>query len=279
MMYFGQIEQEKKRPASKLKIGILAAVFLILVAGAVYLVVYSPVFRIKNIEITGNKEVDKDEIINVFKDIIGRQSKLLTSVLKTNNILLWGDNENLYQEVKSSIPKISEVSLKKDYFNRSIKISIKEREKFGVWCAGEAAATSSEQSAVKDCFWFDNNGVIFAEAPTVEGNLINKVDDYAGRSLKPGDVVLSEKFFVNLAKIFGVLEKSDMKIKSLKLYDLGLQEVFTNPEIVSLPSVYFSLRFDPKFALPAIESMKKIGLSKIGYIDLRVENRVYYKTK
>ncbi len=136
-------------------------------------------------------------------------------------------------------------------------------------------AISNQQLAINQCMWFDKNGIIFEEAPFVEGNLINNVDDLSGRSLNLGDLVLEEKFYSNLFKIFDVLEKSDLGIKSLKLERIELQEILTE----SSPKIYFSLRVDPGFTLAAIDSMKNIGLEKIEYIDLRVENRAYYKLK
>ena len=174
--------------------------------------------------------------------------------------MIW-DNKKLAEFPKN--PEIAEITIEKDYFERQIRINIKERERFGVWCE------------TGNCFWFDENGVIFSEAPQAEGNLINKVDDFSGRSLKIGESVLAEKFFSNLIKIFEVLEKTGLGIKSLKLEKLEFQEIITK----SSPKIYFSLRVDPGFTLTAIESMKNLGLEKIEYIDLRVENRVYYKLK
>ncbi|MBI3638427.1 hypothetical protein HY227_01640, partial [Candidatus Wolfebacteria bacterium] len=66
---------------------------------------------------------------------------------------------------------------------------------------------------------------------------------------------------------------------SLELKNLEFQEIVADPAVNSLPMVYFSLRTDPIFGLSAIESLKKIGLQKLEYIDLRVENRAYYKLR
>jgi hypothetical protein len=138
-----------------------------------------------------------------------------------------------------------------------------------MWCPSSLAGNTS------GCLWFDKNGIIFEEAPLVEGNLINNVDDFSGRSFKLGESVLGEKFFSNLLKIFDVLEKSDLGIKSLRLERIELQEIHTE----SSPRIYFSLRFDPYFGLSAIQSLKNLGLNRVAYIDLRVENRAYYKLK
>ena len=78
-----------------------------------------------------------------------------------------------------------------------------------------------------------------------------------------------------MIKIFEILEKSGLKIKSLKLEDIALQEIITD----SSPKIYFSLRIEPNFALAALQSLENIGFEKMEYIDLRVENRAYYKMK
>jgi len=129
------------------------------------------------------------------------------------------------------------------------------------------------------CYWFDKNGVLFAVAPSLEGNAINKVDDFSGRDLKLGDSILGENLTPNLIKIFNVLENSGLGIRALKLENLDLQEIVFEQSQTSLPKIYFSLRGNPVFISPAIEDLKKTGLEKIEYVDFRVENRVYYKLK
>ena len=259
--YLDERQRKKRRRILKLKIYGGIFLFLILAVGAAYLVVYSSIFQIRQITLINadNKQINADNIIENLKDFFVKQSKI-TSFLRADNILIW-DSKKLAEFEKN--PKIAEMTIEKDYFERQIRINIKERERFGVWCE------------MSDCFWFDENGVIFSEAPMVEGNLINKVDDFSGRSLKIGESVLAEKFFSNLLKIFEVLEKTGLGIKSLKLEKLELQEIITE----SSPKIYFSLRIDPGFGLSAIESFRNIGLEKIEYIDLRVENRAYYKLK
>jgi cell division septal protein FtsQ len=269
--YLDERQRRKRRRLLKLKIYGGIFLFFILVVGAAYLVVYSSLFQIKNIEVSDNKYVSSEEIVSQFKKTAVGQSKI-ANFLTTDNILVWKTDA---QSIKNLFPQIENLKIEKDYFNRQVKITVQEREKFGIWCEMEQSATTTQESTISNCFWFDKNGVIFSEAPQAEGNLINKIDDFSGRSLKLGESVLAEKFFSNLFKIFEVLEKSDLGIKSLKLERIELQEILTE----SSPKIYFSLRIDPSFTLAAIDSMKKIGLEKIEYIDLRVENRAYYKLK
>lgn len=256
-IYFNERQQKRRRQILKLKIygGITA--FFILIIGVGYLIVYSPLFRIKNISILRTSDVQKLE--KNLKVFFANQSKI-DKFLGANNILIW-KQEKIGEFLKNE-PQIAELTIEKDYFKRLIKIEAKEREKFGIWCAN-------------NCFWFDKNGVVFLESPSTEGSLINKIDDFSDRSLNLGDKILEEKFLSNLIKIFEILEKSGLKIKSLKLEDIALQEIITD----SSPKIYFSLRIESGFALAALQSLKNIGFENMDYIDLRVENRAYYKIK
>lgn len=286
-IYFDERQLRKRRRILKFKIYVSIAVFLILIAAIAYLIVYSRFFQIKNIEVVGNGNVKDEEIIEKIKENLNQQSRL-ASFLGPNNILIWNNNK-ISDEILKIYPQIADSTVEKDYFNRQIKIILKEREKLGIWCVGFAPApvssTSSQPSLINGqlpldkCWWFDNQGIVFAEAPLAEGNLINKVDDFSGRLIELGKPILEEKFLSNLLKIFGILEKSGLNIKSLELENLRLQEIIADPLTSSWPKIYFSLRIDPDFGLAALESLKKIGLEKINYIDLRVENRAYYKLK
>lgn len=259
--YLDERQRKKDRKWLKIKIYIGVFCFLLLLAGIVYVVVWSPIFRIQNF-------IGDENVVNQLKDFFSNQSKI-TFFLGPNNILVWNTVE-LADFNKS--PEIAELSIEKDYLNHEIKIIVKEREKFGVWCFFTPTENASTTEVNKNCYWFDQNGVLFKEALESEGNLINKVDDVSGSTLNIGDSVLNEKLVSNLTKVFDVLQKSGLNIKTLKLERPELQEVLTE----SSPIIYFSLRNDPSYALSAIESLKAKGLKNFKYIDLRVENRAYY---
>jgi len=281
----------------KYKIIVAVAGFLILLGGIFYAVIYSPLFRITQINTDMKTDLYGFNVVDNLKSFFVNRSKL-AKFLGSDNILVW--NVGKLGEFEK-IPEIAEISLKKDYIERTIDISVKLRERFGVWCLqtwtntdatqtntdtnstnGAAnsplGSVSSPQMSVS-CWWFDKNGVLFAVAPSLEGNAINKVDDFSGRSLNLGDSALDENFIPNLVGIFGVLEKSGLGIRALKIENLALQEIIFEQSQTSLPKIYFSLRENPEFISPAINDLKKNGLEKMEYIDFRVENKGYYKLK
>ena len=274
-MYFDDKEIKKQKFIFKLKLYGILIVFLFLLLGAGYLITYSHFFQINGIALIDaeNKQANANEIIKDLKDSFNKKSKL-TSFLGANNILIWQNNpdETFFKEH----PKIIDLTIKKDYLNRKIEINMYERGKLGVWCLHTQINADTKRESTF-CGWFDEDGIIFEEAPLVEGEIIYKIIDSSNRELMLGDRVLDENLFNNLILIFKTLEKSGLNLKTLRLENLSAQEIVV--ESPSMPKIYFSLRFDPDFSLSVFENLKKTNLEKVEYIDLRIKNRAYYKLK
>jgi len=258
--YVDERQRAKRRRVLKFKIYGAIAGFFILLASVFYSVVYSSLFQIKNISIlTTSDAVNIDDLRNFFAN----QSKI-SFFLGAGNILIWKSDElNRFLETQ---PRLSELAVEKNYLKREVVLTAKEREKFGIWCQLSG-----------DCYWFDKKGIIFDKAPQVEGEIIYKVKDFSGRELNIGSRAIDEMLFGNLFKIFEVLDKSGLGIKTLRLNETNLEEIISESPL--MPKIYFSLRTNPFFGLSVLQSLKNFGLGKIEYIDLRVENRGYYKLK
>lgn len=272
-MYLDDKEIKKRKFIFKLKLYGLSIVFLFLLIGAGYLTAYSSFFRIKNIALTDaeNKQTNANEIIKDLKIYFNGKSKL-TSFLGADNILIWQNKPDEF--FLKEHPKITDLTIKKDYLRKKIKINISEKEKLGIWCK---TIINNQQPITDICFWFDKNGIIIEKAPIIEGEMIYKISDYSNRELTVGDRILDENLFNNLILIFKTLENAGLNLKNLRLDNLNAQEITTESPLI--PKIYFSLRFDPDFSLNVFENLKKIELKKIEYIDLRIKNRAYYKLK
>ena len=258
--------QEKRRIRRK-KTKIFFLLFLILAGGLFYLVVYSPVFKIKEIKISGAEQFNEIELISQLKDFVASQSGF-SKFLGPDNILSW---INDLGDFNKNYPVFEKIIIKKFLLRRTIEINVKEREKFGIWCPSPLEH--------EGCWWFDRTGFIFSEAPFSEGLLVKKMNDYSKRTLKVGDLVLPDNLFQNFLKIYAVLDKIGLKTNNLSLENIDWQEIILEPAN-NTPKIYFSLRFDPISLISAVDSLKQDpGFNKLLYIDLRTENRVYYKLK
>lgn len=259
-------EEKKEKRMRKIKLILFFLLFLGIVVGAFFFF-RSDFLRIKNINITGVE----GEVLVVAKDVflkkLNNNNFFVEYIFRDDNFLIFLFREGeISESMKKEAPLFYSVDFEISLFARSVDISIVEREKFGLWCG---AKTESEK-----CGWFDKNNVVFLPGFETEGGLLRKVVDYSKEDVKIGESVLDDEYFSNVLKIFDLFEKENIGINKLVIRDISLKEI--ESESINYPKFFFSLREDPFFAQKAINKLKD-SFKKIEYIDLRVENRVYYK--
>ncbi len=232
-----------------------------LVDGIGYFVLRTGVFRTKDITVEGNRDISSQDILSAARAQIFDDS-YLKYIFGFNNLLIWPEK---FENINKLVPKIKSIEVDKSYLKKKIVLKVVERQGYGVWCM---------EGAEEKCFSFDDEGIIFSRGMPSEGSLIHNIRDYSERQLGMLLPVLSMDRFKYLKEIFDVLEAGGLNYKFLEIQNLNLEEVKAVSSVG--PTIYFSLRFSPDFALAA---MKEIGggISKLEYVDFRVENKVYYK--
>jgi hypothetical protein len=236
-------------------------IFLIFLALILlYIFLFSPIFKIRAIEVSGNQEIETAEIINKFD----YQNIFLTTEKKVRDDFI------------KKIPKILDLKISKNFFKQRIKLFIKEREKAGIVCQGSPAF--AEATAGK-CFYIDKQGIIFEEAPQTSGSLILLIKDYSQRGLELGKEIFSEDLMTSVLKIRNDLD-SEMNIKTLS-FDVSTFPV-KDLKVITNESWYvlFDAERDIKSQLLGLKAALKEKIKdrkNLEYIDLRIENRIYYK--
>ncbi len=80
----------------------------------------------------------------------------------------------------------------------------------------------------------------------------------------------------NMLSILNVVSKAELNVKKININRLEFMEA--EVELYNGPKILFSLRRGADNYLEVLRSLaQKRGFSNLGYIDLRVENRVYYQ--
>jgi len=245
-----RVYYRKRRKRIRGIVIIICSLFLILMA----IFLLSPIFKIKAVEISGNKEIESNKI---------------KSVLNYRNIFSATKNK-IKNDLLKKFPQILELEVKRNLIKREIKIIIKEREEFGIVC----------QENTQNCFYIDKKGVILKEAPQTSGSLVILIKDYSNRDYKIGEKIFEEKImnFIGETKEFLFSEVNlkvlDFDILSFPPDDL---KIITNEGWYIL----FNLQKragDQLSALKAVLDEKiKDTRKDLEYVDLRIENRVYYK--
>jgi len=152
------------------------------------------------------------------------------------------------------------------YFNQEEQQVIDEPEEIeksraeGAWCVGS------------DCYWFDSEGIIFDTAPRPEGSLVTVIDDIDDNfDIGRGNLVVERDLWQNLKTIINSWLTEEFVITKM-VADREKQEL--SVATAKGLDFYLSLRFSPENNL---EALRQLDLAGLKYVDLRVENRLYYK--
>lgn len=275
----------KKKKRRVLLTKILLSIFTLLAvfAGLAY-ISRLPIFNIREVKITGNKVIDKDMIkTSVEKEIVGNYLWFFPK----KNILFYPKNtikNKLLDEFK--ILKDMTFSITDDKF---LEVSISERTASYTWCEDDlvVGVPSGEK-----CYFMDETGFIFAEAPYFSGEVYFKFYGLAHRSTTEGSAVFGTYFskdnFKQLIYFKDILVSMGLKPVSLQVLDNGdikfflsnLNKTSLEPYIILKPDSDFQQiaeNLETAINTEPLQSNLKNKYSSLEYIDLRFGNKVYYK--
>lgn len=257
----------KRAPSSrrKIRIYILAVLAFILLLLSAALRVASG-WDVSDISVSGNRRVGSralTESLLAFAAENLKDAPYLFKILGVKNVFYWRSLD--WQKFILGDRRLASIDSFVSVSGRSASFSFRERTEQAIWCED------------KNCFWFDENGVIFKRAPFIEGSLVFQVNDETKRELRIGDTIFQNKEFTgNLLSIISFLNNAGLAVKRIELTDLNREEI--SAYLVNGPRMDFSLRIKPDWADGVVASFvadKKFR--DLEYIDLRVENRAYYR--
>lgn len=129
------------------------------------------------------------------------------------------------------------------------------------------------------CFYLNKDGIIFKDAPKTSGSLVMMIKDYSERDYKLGDKILDKSLLdILLQTKEELFSKIGIKAASFDIESIPVETL----RVVTSESWYilFSLERNMKnqlLALKAALDEKIQNRMNLQYIDLRIENRIYYK--
>lgn len=272
-IYIDELRKRKKRRKRRIAF-LVIFVILAVAAGSVYALFFSGWFSIRDIKISGNDELAPEEIKNIAESHISRT--YLFGLLKPYLNIFFAGSEVIEHSLKDRYPLIETANVSKNLFNKDLSIEIKEREGIGVYCRKDLSA----QAGSGVCFYFDRNNVFFKEAPRFSGQLFLVIEDSRNRDFKLGhsfdDAELLDKIFeakriidelriVEYQNFFLPENSFDFRIKTKEGWSVYLdKESDIASQLVSLK----------KFLEEKLSTERR---KTIQYIDLRINNRIYYK--
>lgn len=269
--------KQRRRKAVVNKILISITGFLVIFFFLAYL------SRFKNINITvvdisGNKVLDSDILKSAVEQKISQ--KYLWLFPKTN-ILIYPKSD-IKSELMNKYKRIKDINLSiKD--NKTLEVAIDEREALFTWC-GDAPQVDTANEDQK-CYFIDQDGYIFDEAPYFSGEVYFKFYGSADQA----DSYFYKQNFKQLVLFKDTLVK--MKLKPVSLYvkkegdievslSSGSNSSIAGPKIfLKLDSDYEKIAENLEAALNTdpLQTEYKNKYSSLQYIDLRFGNKVYFK--
>ncbi len=251
--------RDKENRKKRIK-NFLIAIILIVVGGLIYFFLYSPLFWIERVEVSGLEKV-KSENINRFIDDyrFGRDYY----VFNRNNF--WLFNKNKLKTIIFEHYYFEEFTIKKKLPN-IILITLKEKESAINWLANNL------------CYHLDLTGLAIEYCEENNGYLT--INDLQNQEIKIGESAIENK---ELQYIVGLYSQTK-KITERKLDLIQIEKTENVLDLITKQGIL--LRFNSTLAvseqvarLDTLLNQEEIknNLEQMKYIDLRFGEKVYYK--
>ena len=235
--------------------------------------------NIGEIQIVGHKAVNTGMINEVVKQEI---AGYYFWFFPKTNFLIYPQNK-IKTELKNKFKTIKDISIN-DKNMKILVVSLTEREAKYTWCGKTWPETGAE---TPKCYFTDRDGYIFNEAPYFSGEVYFKLYGPINGETALGSY-FSENNFSRLILFKETLEALKLKPAVLSIMADGNTKIFLSGKTASGtgPEIIFKLDFDFKkiaenletaFKTESLRSKFESKYSALKYIDLRFDNKIYYK--
>ena len=241
--------------------------FLILAAAAIYFFFFWQYFQVKNIQVSGNKDVQTADLEKMASGEALRKILFFDS----KSIFLF-DPGKLAASILKDYPEINSALAQKK-FPQTVTVLVSERQPFAIICGFKDDPTDL-------CFLMDEKGIIFKETSIEDPSLV-LVQQHGDVQPKLGDEIIDSQVMAGISRIKQDMEKdfNPLDIVKADIVSAGRMDVTTNEGWLA----YFDLSSDMNLQVTKLSLLlektfpKPEDRAKLHYIDLRFENKAYYK--
>src|SRR3989338_6592210 len=253
--------------------GILALAFFLTIVGGVSYFSRYPLFVVSSIIVTGNAEMLEEDLrAAVEKNLEGN-----VAFVFARKSAMFYPKKGMESSLLKAFPRVERVVVSRVGLN-TLSVEVMVRTPYALWCGAE------KNDVAKDCFFLDNQGLIFAPAPSFSGEAYfvffgGVFDDPIGsRYLPLGD-------FENINKFVRQLRNEDIPVYALLHGTDGDYTAFLKNQAGEESRILFSTEDSLETTLHNLEVLwkeKKLGSrggARLNYIDVRFGNKIYYTVK
>ena len=276
------IEMRHNRRVRNFRLSILFFILLITIIGAASYFSGDKHVVIENINIKGNKIIDKIDIESIiFKDISGKYFHLFA---RSNSFIY--PHGQIYNDLISNFPRIKTLSINRDGL-KSLNIEITERYGSFLFC-GPSIPTNKDDIG-DNCYFINSDGYIFDKAPYFSGNVYFKYyGKIEGEETDPlGKQMMNINSFHKLSGFIDGISAIGFNPISIEVGQDGINNLYlshksadTTPKIIFKNDNDFDLIKDNlALAMKKKEFAEEINskYNTLLYIDLKFNNKVLYK--
>ncbi len=274
-----EIKKKKKRVIRNRIIFILVLLLVLFIA--LCFISRIPKLNIESVVVEGNKIIDtKDIEKNVNESIAGYYLYFLP---KTNFILL--PKDKIKRELEYTYKRLKDIEVKIKA-NRILEITVGERTGIYTWC-GVGLPEEGMKPEENKCYFMDDNGYIFDEAPYFSNDVYLKFFGAIDAPEPAGSKYLNENF-VDVVGFIENISSEDINPSSIFMKDNGEIEIYLSggklppnaPKIIlnnDADLIKMAENFQASASTDPLQTELKEKYDLLEYIDLRFGNRVYYR--
>ncbi len=285
----------RKRTERYIRIGLLFFVFLSIIA-LISFVSHRTFLRITHVELSGGVLVTQAD---VEAETLSYISGSYLWLFPKNNALLYPRN-GLQTDLRNHFKRIADIAIHFKNF-RTLSVVVTERKPMALWCdtiptftspflhnLDPISTTTSSKTSEEKCYFLDDQGTVFAEAPLFSGDAYFKYF---------GDLATTT---TSVTPIGGAYVASSSEFTSLSLFVSSARDLSLRPQ-------YLVAEKDGQFTLvisgggkiyfdmtePIEKTIKNMNALlhnpplipsvahdlPVDYIDLRYGNKLFYKLK
>ncbi len=263
---------EKRRRVRTVRSVVIGVLVLVGIAGIAY-ASRLPALTISDIAISGAEAVSSDQVIATVQQTM--QGSWFFLIPKKNAFFY--PSGTIRKNVLDTFSRIESVSIKPRELT-GLVISIAERQPHALWCSGNEVSTTSTAA---NCYFIDQNGFIFDEAPGFSGSAYLSYETPLEEGSPLRQYALPEDDFKKL-DVFVTTLKSTLGITPQRIQVASDGEI----QITLAEGGSIILERSQNFAL-LLENIQTVFSSELtpdkradlDYADFRYGNKVYFKYK
>lgn len=265
----------KRRKKNRLYVIIFLWVLLIsILFGGAVAVSRMDQFQIKNVLISGNTVTDgaviEDSVRSELRDAY------MWMFPKANSFLF--PKRTIESALLSEFSRIEKVEVSRADLS-TITVMVSERKPKALWCEGFTPFLTGQ--SLSDCYFLDENGLIFSRAPIFSRNVFVRYLGNISATTTIGSVY-GEGQFPEYAFFVQSLVAERLAVTDMIVLSNGNRELYLSSGV----KILFDNRQDLSVILMNIKLLiekEELGLlsatPRFEYIDLRYGNKVFYKNK